>query len=117
MQRLSSAVGVRRRPVGARIDSSPVSAAPPAPQIDEAVWGLAARTPELSAAMGLWRWQKTALAGLAAALGCGGALAPETTLAVLLAVMAIPFLFIVALRSAALWHLFTRSGPVASRQS
>ncbi len=112
MQRLSTAVGGRRRPVGARGDSFLAQGAEAA-RIDEAAWGLAARTPELSAATGLWRWQKAALAGITAAIGFGAAHAPETTLAVLLAVMAIPFLFVVALRSAALWLLFTRADLAA----
>ncbi len=112
MQRLSTAVGGRRRPVGARRDSFLAPGAETA-RIDEAAWGLAARTPELSAATGLWRWQKAALAGITAAIGFGAAHAPETTLAVLLAVMAIPFLFVVALRSAALWLLFTRADLAA----
>ena len=112
MQRLSTAVGGRRRPVGARGDSFLAPGAEAA-RIDEAAWGLAARTPELSAATGLWRWQKAALAGITAAIGFGAAHAPETTLAVLLAVMAIPFLFVVALRSAALWLLFTRADLAA----
>ncbi len=102
MQRFGSAASVARYLSGARADSR---FPPDAAVLHEAVWGLAARTPELSAATGLWPWQKVALAGLAAAIGCGGFAAPETTLAVLLAIMALPFLFVVALRSAALWHL------------
>jgi glycosyltransferase XagB len=99
VQGLSSAAGLRRRPAGARVELEPAS------EVEEAVWGLAVRTPELSAAIGLWRWQKVALAALAAAIGAGALLTPEATLAVLFTLMAVPFLFVVALRSAALWHL------------
>jgi hypothetical protein len=52
VQGLSSAVGRRRRSLGARKDLLPAS------ELEEAVWGLAVRTPELSAAKGLLRWQK-----------------------------------------------------------
>jgi len=100
VQGLSSTVGLRRRSPGARASLLPAS------KIEEAVWGLAGRTPELSAAKGLWRWQKIALAGLVAAIGSGAVLAPEATPAVLFTLMAVPFLFVVALRCAALWHLF-----------
>jgi cellulose synthase/poly-beta-1,6-N-acetylglucosamine synthase-like glycosyltransferase len=108
VQRLSSALGVARYLSGARADSrSP----PESAVLHQAVWGLEQRTPELSAATGLWTWQKCALAALPAAIGCGALAAPETTLAVLLAIMAIPFLFVVALRSAALWHLVAPPAP------
>jgi cellulose synthase/poly-beta-1,6-N-acetylglucosamine synthase-like glycosyltransferase len=59
----------------------------------------------------LWGWQKAALAGLALGVGGGALLAPETTLAVLFAVMAVPFLCVVVLRSAALWNLFAPPAP------
>jgi hypothetical protein len=65
-------------------------------------------TQSFSVATRLWGWQKAALAGLGGAL-----LAPETTFAVLLAVMAVPFLCVVVLRSAALWSLFPPSVPTA----
>jgi cellulose synthase/poly-beta-1,6-N-acetylglucosamine synthase-like glycosyltransferase len=74
-------------------------------RLHEAVSGLALRSPELSAATGLPSWQKGFLACLALVTGSGAILAPETTLIVLLAVMAIPFLLVVALRVTALWHL------------
>ena len=63
-------------------------------------------TQSFSVATRLWGWQKAALAGLGGAL-----LAPETTLAVLLAVMAVPFLCVVVLRSAALWNLIAPPAP------
>ncbi len=65
--------------------------------------------PELSAATGLPVWQKSALGALAATACAGAMLAPEATLVALLAVMAIPFLLVVALRVAALWHLLDRA--------
>ena len=123
MQRASSAVGVRRHLGGApaRAASTPAAAGTrPAPlrpeseldaggeRLREAAWGLAARSPELSAATGLWGWQKAALACLVAAGGGGALLAPEATLVALLAILAVPFLFVVALRAAALWHLLGR---------
>jgi cellulose synthase/poly-beta-1,6-N-acetylglucosamine synthase-like glycosyltransferase len=80
-------------------------------RLDYAVRGLAARWPELSAATGLPRWQKWALAGIVAST-CGGAyLAPGATLGALLAVMAIPFLLVVALRGFALWHVLGTPPP------
>ena len=113
MQRAGSAVEVRSHRGVVRANSRSATDAASATRVQETVWGLAARTPELSAATGLWNWQKSALAGLAAGIACGAWLAPETTLAALLAVMAVPFLFVVALRSAALWHLFSPADPAA----
>ena len=80
--------------------------APDAERLREAAHGLRDRSPELSASTGLWRWQKGAIVCLAVLLGGGVLLVPEATLVALLAVMAIPFLFVVALRAAALWQLF-----------
>ena len=57
---------------------------------------------------------------LVAATAAGALLAPEPTLAVLLALMAIPFLMVVALRAAALWHLLAgraRAAPMPRRAS
>jgi len=76
----------------------------------DAVSGLALRAPEFSAAIGLWDWQRNALVGLLAATVGGALLAPEPTLIVLLAVLAIPFVLVVVLRAAALWHVLGR-GP------
>ena len=61
--------------------------------------------PELSAASGLWAWQRRALALSLVLLGVGMALAPEATLIGLLAIMAMPFLCVVVLRTVALWQL------------
>lgn len=85
-----------------RADAASLEAA----RLHEAVWGLAARAPELSAATGLSAWQRNFLAGLLVALASGAAAAPDATLLVLLAVLALPFLMVVALRAAALWRLF-----------
>lgn len=74
-------------------------------RLAEAVDGLRARQPEFSAAEGLWPWQKRILAAALAALCVGLLVAPETALIALLAVMAVPFLCIVALRTVALWQL------------
>ncbi len=74
-------------------------------RLQRAVKGLATRSPELSAATGLPPWQKFALAGLATIPCAGAALAPEATLVALLAVMAIPFVLVVALRVVSLWYL------------
>ncbi len=111
-----------RVPAGAPRRSSAFSAAPAAlpgnllaspERLNEAVSGLALRFPELSAATGLPHWQKSALAGLVVATCLGTGLAPEATLIALLAVMAIPFLLVVALRVIALWHLLG-TAPAAS---
>lgn len=74
-------------------------------RLREAVGRLRARTPELSAAAGLWAWQRRALLAALLALGAGLLLAPETTLIALLAIMAVPFLCVVVLRTVALWQL------------
>lgn len=83
-------------------------------RLDEAVGGLRARNPELSAATGLWPWQRRALIGGAAVLIAGMVLAPETALVVLLAILAVPFLCVVLLRVIALWQL---RAPAAGRSS
>ena len=74
-------------------------------RLAEAVGALKLRTPELSAATGLWAWQRRALALSLAFLAIGTALAPEATLIGLLAIMAMPFLCVVVLRTVALWQL------------
>lgn len=75
------------------------------PELAEAVHGLQDRSPEFSAASGLWPWQRRALAAAFMALLAGLLLAPETALVALLALMAFPFLCVVALRTVALWQL------------
>ena len=77
-----------------RSDESSASSETPAgrdPRLDEAVYGLRSRTPELSAATGLWRWQRRSLAIMLATLFIGTAVAHETTLTALLAIMAARF--------------------------
>jgi len=63
--------------------------------------------------LGLWRWQRLALAAALVALCAGLLLAPETTLVALLALMAIPFLSVVSLRVFALWQF--RAPPPPER--
>lgn len=75
-------------------------------RLEEAVYGLRTRSPELSAAGGLWPWQGWVLAGALLILCIGFWLASQTSLIVLPAVMAIPFLCVVALRMLALWQLY-----------
>jgi hypothetical protein len=87
------------------IVSATEAAAGQARRLEEAVSGLRTRSPELSAATGLWRWQNRALAAAFLGLCAGSALAPGTTLIALLAVMAFPFLCVIMLRSVALWQL------------
>jgi glycosyltransferase XagB len=99
---------------GGEIASVSESASGHARRLHEAVHGLRSRTPELSAATGLWAWQRRALAGLLMALCVGVVLAPETTLIALLAIMAVPFLCVVVLRTVALWQL-THPLPKPSR--
>jgi glycosyltransferase XagB len=99
---------------GGEIASVSESASGHARRLHEAVHGLRSRTPELSAATGLWAWQRRALAGLLMVLCAGVALAPETTLIALLAIMAVPFLCVVVLRTVALWQL-THPLPKPSR--
>ncbi|MGI9403362.1 MAG: glycosyltransferase, partial [Hyphomicrobium sp.] len=75
-------------------------------RLKEAVHGLALRSPEFSASSGLWRWQATVLASLAIVVCAGALLAAEPTFVALLVLLAIPFLFVVALRAVALWHFY-----------
>ncbi len=74
-------------------------------RLAEAVGALRLHRPELSAASGLWAWQRRVLALSLVLLGVGTALAPEATLIGLLAIMAMPFLCVVVLRTVALWQL------------
>ena len=81
------------------------AAASDAARLAAAVGALAARHPEFSAATGLPAGRGARSCILVAATASGAVLAPEPTLAVLLALMAVPFLMVVALRAVALWHL------------
>jgi glycosyltransferase XagB len=78
-------------------------------RIDEAVHGLVRRSPESSARGSVWIWQVVA-AAVAAGLIVGGlSTSPEATIAVLTAIVAIPFFCITLLRLMALPELlFTR---------
>jgi glycosyltransferase XagB len=81
-----------------------------------AVGGLLSGSPDFSAATGLRTWQKTALGVLIVGLAASALLAPEPTIIVLLAVMAVPFLMAAALRAAALWHVLMHTPVVADDQ-
>jgi hypothetical protein len=83
--------------------------------IEEAVSGLAERRPELSAATGLVAWQRRILVAMPVLIAAAAVLEPAATLGVLLAVMAVPFLLVVALRVAALWWLATARAFPAER--
>ena len=76
-------------------------------RLQEAVHGLARRSPEFSASSGVEGWQATVLATLAILLCAGALLAAEPTLVVLLVLLAIPFVFVVLLRTVALWHFYS----------
>ena len=105
-----------RRPETAAYVEVPAIAGPAtadAERLQEAVGGLLARSPELSAASGLWWWQKRALTGLLVVVCIAALLAPESALVGVLAIMAIPFLCVVILRSVALWHLLARTASRA----
>lgn len=95
----------RAVPAATGEDVSRATRATAARRLAEAVEGLRTRRPEFSAADGLWPWQKRILAAVFIVLCVGLVLAPETALIALLAVMAIPFLCVVALRTVALWQL------------
>ncbi len=77
----------------------------------EAVNGLRTRAPELSAATGLWPWQRRALTAFLLILVVALLLAPDTALIALLALMAFPFLCVVLLRTIALWQLRAPEPP------
>ena len=104
------------RPETAAHVEAPAFAGPTAAdaqRLQEAVGGLLSRSPELSAAGGLWRWQRRALTVLLVVVCLAALLAPEGALVAVLAIMAIPFLCVVMLRSVALWHLFARTATRA----
>jgi len=82
-------------------------------QLQEAVHGLALRSPEFSASSGLWGWQSVVFASLATIVCAGVLAAAEATFVALPVLLAIPFLFVVALRAVALWHFF--NPPVLER--
>ena len=62
--------------------------------------------PEFSANEPVVRWQRWAMGAIVFAVVLGAVLAPRTTLAVLLAFLAIPFLCVVLLRTSALFYLW-----------
>lgn len=75
--------------------------------------------PELSAGEPTWAWQKGALVVLCLMFGAAAIASPQHTVFALAAVLVLPFLCVVMLRSAALWHAMaaspaTPSAPAAS---
>lgn len=79
-----------------------------------AVNGLRLSTPDLSAGMPTWIWQKRALFGAATALMITAAISLAHALFALAAILAVPFFCVVALKSAALWHTASRLGRTAA---
>lgn len=73
--------------------------------LEEAQGGLLRRSPEFSAAVQLWPWQKYFLAATLAVIGGTLTAAPKPALIGLYAVLALPFLFVAVLRALALWYL------------
>jgi len=96
------------------IDTSAVQACDGV-RLKEAVNGLALRSPEFSASSGVRGWQATVLSSLAIIVCVGALLAAESTFVALLVLLALPFLFVVALRAVALWHFY--NPPVSQRQA
>lgn len=82
-----------------------------AERLDEAVHGLLRRSPESSACASVWIWQVVA-AAVAVGLIIGGlSMSPQATIAVLTAIVAIPFLCITLLRLIALIELLFARRP------
>ncbi len=104
---VAEAAAAQAHAIGSQGAGTPAVHACDALRLEEAVHGLALRSPEFSASSGLWGWQKGVLASLAI-IFCAGTLLPaETTFVALLVLLAVPFLFVVALRAVALWHFFS----------
>ena len=99
----------------APITKDTVQVLPPEPEVRlaRAVHGLAAARPELSAAMPVWWWQRTAIGAvlmLAVVALIGGSDALRSTMPLLLA---IPFAFVVVIRVAALGSFKGEARPAA----
>ncbi len=112
---VAEAAAAQAHAIGSQGAGTPAVHACDALRLEEAVHGLALRSPEFSASSGLWGWQKGVLASLAI-IFCAGTLLPaETTFVALLVLLAVPFLFVVALRAVALWHFLVRPFRNAQR--
>jgi len=110
---VAEAAAAQAHAIGSQGAGTPAAHACDALRLEEAVHRLALRSPEFSASSGLWGWQKSILASLAI-IFCAGTLLPaETSFVALLVLLAVPFLFVGALRAVALWHFF--SPPVSER--
>jgi cellulose synthase/poly-beta-1,6-N-acetylglucosamine synthase-like glycosyltransferase len=76
--------------------------------------GLRLSSPDLSAGVPTWIWQKRALFGAATTLMLTAAISLAHALFALAAILAVPFFCVVALKSAALWHTASRLGQAAA---
>jgi glycosyltransferase XagB len=76
--------------------------------LDEARFGLHRRTPENSAAGRQSRWQCVTLLALTAIVCCAASIALETTAAIVSVILAVPFLGVSVLRTAALLEAVRR---------
>ncbi len=85
--------------------------------LDNAVNALARDHPEFSARESLWAWQRNFLVSLVVMLAIALWIAPGATVAVLFAVLAIPFVFVSGLRVLALWTLIGGAGSTSSLAS
>ena len=76
--------------------------------IHRAVWDLAISKPEFSAAFTLCPWQRIALflSFIGLAIACYAE--PTLTATIILAMLVVPFLCVVALRTLALWHFLSK---------
>lgn len=110
---VAEAAAAQAHALGFQGAGTPAALAYDALQLEEAVHGLALRSPEFSASSGLWGWQKGVLASLAIIFCAGTLLAAETAFVALRVLLAVTFLFVVALRAVALWHFF--SPPISER--
>lgn len=81
------------------------------PDLDHAVNALSRVRPDLSAAGPAWAWQRWTLLGLLAVIAATAAVAPEHAIFVVAALLVLPFFCVVALRTAALWHVALRRLP------
>ncbi len=79
----------------------------PSPEdaLDEATHGLRRRRPGASAAAPMWLWQRLALVTGIGLLAGGAAVAPRETIALLLALLAFPFVLVTVLRALAVLQL------------
>ena len=106
MQHRGQASHTMARPV--QPSAEPPRATDVASRLHRAAYGLLERRREFSAGATLWRWQKWTCLTAVATLLAGSAIMPRQTLALLLAILAFPFLCVVILRGMALFTLVTQ---------